>query len=46
MSSFTRVAVTSCLAGSFLAVTLLVSGAPAATVGQSPQGIGPCGPEV
>jgi hypothetical protein len=40
------VAATSCLAGTFLTVTLLVSGAPAATIGNSPQTIPPCGPIV
>lgn len=38
MSSFTRVAVTSCIA-TFLTVTLLVSGAPAATIEKS---LDPC----
>lgn len=46
MSSLTRIAGTGGLAGTLLTVTLLVGGAPAATVGKSPQGIGPCGPEL
>jgi hypothetical protein len=45
MSSFTRISATSCLAGTFMAVTLLVSGASAATIGKS-QAVGPCGPVV
>jgi hypothetical protein len=44
MSSFTRVAVTSCLSATFLTVALLVGGAPAATTGKSPHAIAPCGP--
>jgi hypothetical protein len=46
MSSHIRGAIASCLSGTVLAATLLVGGAPAATVGRSPQGIGPCGPEL
>lgn len=46
MLSFTRMVVSSALAGALLTVTPLVSGAPAATVGKPPQAIGPCGPEL
>jgi hypothetical protein len=44
MSSFKRMAVAGCLSGTFLAVTLLVSGAQAAPTGRSPQAVGSCGP--
>lgn len=46
MCSFARRPVIGCLAGTFLALTLPVSGVLAAKMGTSPQTIGPCGPVI
>lgn len=45
MPSFTRTAVRSCLAGTLLTATVLLSGALAATAAKSPQMANPCGPQ-
>lgn len=45
MPSFPRMAVVaSCLAAGLSMTALLASVVPAATIGKSPQGVGPCGP--